>query len=990
MTFTKKRENAIVHATTSGSSQTFPRDRHILRASRVLFFIFVLGACISTVPFVVATYEESIREGIYVVQPDNQYRAERVVPSLLQNEDLTFFACIEYDDTPVRLSVLCTDDNNFRDVDAVKWGPDNCFLGSVNLDTFPCQSAILTADYVRDGENSRLSKIIRINKITSLLQRLLDTQFADGGWSSALDTAYALFSMKPFFDVFDDRIEAGLQYLKDTREETGKCWPQEQCQVSTTASIAYLLNQAEYSDESRILRDATTYLEKSMNYIESGETYTITLIDHPTNSNNTVNTSCVYGYNTATTSLALARYPLQYNITVAPNYADIIRAVCTENIFARVTSSTRGQLLAYAGDNLSYTIPGPCWTFNNENVTCDIRTTAFATGTPISDDRKTAASEWLEEQLTSSVTGSTTPDADILDAALITVSANEGLGSDWRETLLDNILYTQLNQGSWNVSQYTYNGSYYEPDSIYRSNYSHVLSDTMTNVFMYTGYAVQSLLTNGFNRDDEEVLDAERWASNNELSVTKQLTEEESLVEEIVDAYEANVSDILADPKRNAMALYILQQNTRPFIKSDPRVILLDKQELTIDFTNPTTFALDDLSYQFSDNLRPYIWIEEKDTFAPFSFRRITMRQTQASLVEEFGYLRIMSGSDEYAKIPIIITAYPSLNLTIPREMTVFGATTILPLAITKSGHNFSCRLTWSTAGIATAQSFTIETGTTFNLPAQFTQPGTEQKDYTGSIVCSAVSSKFTFPFTINVNRFLTRPMSVGPASLFINGSDSAPGTAEFTIRNLLDESIDVIVSLRDPNATAIEFSEYFLSLYPSETRTVTVSVLPIIGENLTLVNSVVIRSFNVEERIPLVVELIVEPVSVTPVWMIISGSVFAIGLLAIVGYFGYSNRVKLRGWWSKRVQKESYYDQVRRDVQAYELKEQAIAIKNLTTIFKMQGLPEMEIRKRLREQGFSDEEVMQALKMKTDAATPAVPAGQAKNSVPPTQPPRM
>jgi len=986
MAYMKKRRNEQRHE----PHQARDREVHSPHVAQYVFVIALLSCILVSLPTAFAEYEENIREGIYVVEPANRYRSERTVPTLLQSEDLTFFACIEYEDTPVRLSVLCTDDNNFRDVDAVQWGPDNCFMGSVSLDTLPCQSAILTADYVRNGENQRLTKPIRINKITGTLQRLLDGQFTDGGWSSALDTAYALFSMKPFFTVFEDRIDAGLNYLKDNRDEDLKCWPEEQCQISTTSSIAYLLAQAEYSDESRILRDATTYLELTMNYISGGEIYTVTLIDHPTNLNNTVNTSCVYGYNTFDTAFELGRNPAQHNFTANPTYGDIIRAVCTENIIAHVTSNVRGRLITYAGDNFSYTIPGPCWTFNNENVTCDLRTTAFATGAPISADRKAAASQWLANQLTTGATGSMVPGGDIMDASLIAVSASgSGLGSDARTRLLNNLLFRQANQGNWNVTTHRYNGTYFEPDSVYRANYSHVLADTFTGSFIYTGFAVQALLTNDFDRDREEILDAERWASNNERAVSVVLTEEQAANAEIALAYEQNLTDILADPKRNAMALYTLQQNTRPFLKSEPRVIILDKQEITIDLTNPTTFALDGLTYSLPQNLQPYVWIEEKDTFAPFSFRRISLRQLQNATVNEFGYLRIMDGADEYAKIPIIVLTYPELAITIPREMTVFGTATIIPLNVTKSGHDFACRIAWNDGGITTMQTFTIEQGGLFNLPAQFTQSGTEQKDYRGTITCTAVSSTFTFPFTINVNRFLTRPISVTPSFIDIVGTDLNPGSAEFTVRNLLDETIDVVISLRDTTVDQVDFSEYFLSLYPSETRTVTVTPLPVAGDNVSIVNAIVIRSFNVEERIPLTIELIAETPVNRPLWLLIAVGVFSAGLIGILAYFGYENRAKITAWWKTRVNRESYYEKVRHDVHEYEAKEQALAIKNLTTILKMQGLSDVDIRKRLNAQGFTDEEITASLKMKIETATPATLGASGKGSEPKAPPPR-
>jgi hypothetical protein len=963
----KKRSAKGLHSVPPLSSHSFLSS---------LFLVFTFFTLVSLITFVslfatpaTAVYEENVREGIFVIQPENQYLAPRTLPTLLQSEDLAFFACIEDDDTPVRLSVLCSDNNNFRDIDAIPWGSENCFLGALSLDTFACREAMIIADYVRDDENLRLTKPIRINRITGSLQRVLDAQFVDGGWSSALDTAYALFSLKPFDDVFTDRIDAGLRYLKENRDEVDKCWPEERCQVSTTAAIAFLLSRAEYDDESRVLRDATTYLQKSMQYLESGETYTITIIDHPTNVNNSINTSCVYGYNNQNTSITLARFPVQHNYTVTPAYSDTVRAVCTENILARVTSSTRGQLISYAGDNLTYTIPGPCWTVNNENVTCDLRTTALATAAPLPDERKEAASTWLAAQLRSTATGLRAPQDDLMNAGIIaTVTDVTALPSEKREQLIDDLLFRQTNDGSWNVTVHHYNNSYYEPTTLYRSNFSHVLADNVTAAYLYTGYIVHALLSNDFSRDREEILDAERWASNNEGAVTVTLTAEQAALPETVTAYEKNVTDILSDPKRNAMALSILQQNTRPFLKSNPRIIVLDKKEITVDITNPTTFALDNLEYVLPPNLQSLVSIEEKDTFAPFSFRRITISQVQNVSVEEFGYLRIGSGSDEYAKIPFIVTGYPSLNISIPREMTVFGSSTIIMLEVTKSGHNFSCSITWNEAGISTVSSFSIERSGTFSLPAQFTQSGTEEKIYSGTITCKAVTSTFTFPFSILVNRFLTRPISVSSQSLTINGTDLAPGTASFTVKNLLDESIDVIVSLRDPNATEIDFSEYFINLYPGESRVVTVSTLPVIGENLSLVNAVLVKSFNIEERIPLTVELIAETPVERPLWMVVAVGVFLTGLLGLLGYFAYDNRKRIATLWKRGVRKESYYEKIRHDVEEYEKKEQAIAIKNIVAILKMQGLGDTDIRARLREQGFTDEEVTQALKMKIES----------------------
>jgi hypothetical protein len=913
---------------------------------------------------VAALYEGSVYEDIFLVRPDNEYIPESIVPVYLSSEDLTFYACVEQDDVPVRLSVLCKENNDFIDVETQKWGTENCFIGSIDLDDFPCYEATLTADYLRDGENQRMTKDVQINKITGALQRVLDTQFEDGGWSSALDTAYSLFSLKPFESVFADKIKKGLLYLKDSRHETDKCWPAEECQVSTTAMITYLLSQAEYDDSLRIIHDATLYLERSMNYITSGETWTVTLEDFRANENNSVRTSCVYGYDSTDTTVNLSVYGTETEYDLSPSYGSVIRVVCTENVYIDITSSARGTLIHYEGDNLSYTIPQPCWTFNNENVTCDIRATALAIGTPVSDDRKEAASNYLVSLLTGSVIGKQFPDGDIMNLAIFMNTGAEGIvSSDIRDEAEKYLLYRQTNTGSWNTTATYYNYSYYEPQEVERTNFSHVLEDNYTRSIIYTGYVVQMLLDAGYTRQDEPVQDAGRWLSLYEETVSKQLTEEELVDAEIVAAYEENVSDVILDPKRNGMALYVLEQHTRPFIKSNPRTIILDKQNLTLELVNPTTFSLEDLSYDLSPELQPYVEIETKDYLAPYSYRKIQVRQLSDEGADVFGYLRITSGSNEYAKIPVIVVSYPSLSVTFPKELIVFGSSTIVALNISKSAHNFSCDLKWETSGISTLSSFDIQRDGLFNLPVQFLQAGTEERDYTGVLTCKAQTSTFTFPFTLRVNRFITRPMSVGPNFLNLNTTDSE---AWFYVKNLLDESIDVTISLRDENAS-LDFSDYFLTLYPGETRNVSVYLTSLPGENVSIVNSVVVRTFNIEERIPLSAEVIHEAEPARPLWMVMSAGIFGVGLVALGLYFGYTNRKKLFVWYQAKFKKESVYKRLMANVEDYEQKEIALAIKNMVQILKMEGVSDGDIRKRLAEQGFSDQEVTTALKMKVD-----------------------
>ncbi len=948
------------------------------RKSTLVQVLVLLLVGIAVVPLVFAGYEENVAEGIYLVRPENSYLAERVIPTYLSSEDLTFFACIEADNTPVRLSVLCEDDNNFIDVTAVAWGTENCYIGSVDLDDFACYSAVIAADYVEDGENLRLTKQVRINKVTGALQRMLDTQYSDGGWSSSLDTAFALYSLKPFESVFTDVVEKGLLYLKESRNEIEKCWPEQQCQVSTTAMISYLISQAGYEDTLRIVHDSTVYLERYMSYIESGEEWTVTIEDFITNQNNSANTSCVFGYGTDSSIFNISRYGTETNLTLTPDYDEVINVVCTENVYADIISSERGKLIHYEGDNLTYTIPGPCWTYNNENVSCDIRATALALGTPLAEERRDAARTWLAEQLETDVLGMHFSDEDIMNLALTAVVSGDELDTDERELVLRNLLYAQTNKGGWNTTSPFYNTTFYEPQRTEVSNRSHVFEDNYSLSIVYTGFALQALLGEGYTADDEPVIDAQRWVSVNEESVTAQLDDESATDAEIVELYDANVTDIIQDPKRNAMALSVLQSHTRPFIKSNPQVIVLSQSNMTIDLVNPTTFSLTDITYDLDDDLDPYISIEEKDYLQPYSFRRVRLTQTTSNGVDAFGYLRVLADGEEYAKIPVVLTSAPRLSIAFPTSVIAFGSAIVVPLNISKSSHNFSCTLKWSDSGITAPSTLAIELSGTYNLPLTFTQAGTEEKDYAGVLTCVTGGNTLAFPFTLPVTRFLTKPFSVTPSALALEGEETI---GSFEITNLLDESIDVTVTLREQEPR-IDISDQFINMYPGETRNVTLTVLLPAGENVSIVNSVIVRSFNVEERIPLQVELIYQPPIQRPLWLTVSVLVFVVGMLGLIGYFAYDNRKKLLAWYVKKFQKENTYKKVLAGVEDYEQREEAIAIKNMVEILKMEGASDKDIRTRLSEAGFSEAEITAALKYKEEAK----PMTGAANQVQPRQ----
>lgn len=935
---------------------------------RALAFVALLALIAPAV--LAGSYEEVIRQDIFLVRPDNEYLPEEpVTPTYLQEEDLTFFGCIDEKDTPLRLSVVCEDTNEFLDVDAYGWGPENCYMGSVNLDQLACSRAVVQAEYLQDGENRKIQQRIRINTFSDTLDRIVETQFSDGGWQNALDTAHGLFVLNQFPDLFEQRIADAIDYLKTNRHGKDKCWPKDDCQISTTANILFLLEKAGLEDL-RIQHDAQLYLEREHNFLTSGMQWTVEITDHTINKNNTLNTSCVYEYDNTVESFTLPRHPTSVVRTLEPAYGNRIGVSCTEPVYVDLYNEYNETRINFQGDNFSHHIPPACWTRNNERINCDVRTTLFAAGTQIDNNQKSAARNYLSTLLVDDRTAGKHLEEDwtFINDALY---AHERLTST--TDVLTALLYHQDNNGAWTSNTTYYEDTYYEPSDAEQEERPERINDTITRSIINTGYSVMGLLANGYDRDAEPIQDAERYVSLVEDETGLNASDEQLTNEEFAEEYEQNRTSILQDPKRNALAFVVLENNARPLLRTKPGILNVDQPNITLDIINPTIFSLDELEYELSDSLKNKLTVDEKDFVGAYSFRRLHISLDDTS-TEDFGYLRITKNDNEYLKLPVIINRPPELEITLPEKLTVFGGSTTLPFKIKKSSHTFSCGLEWETPGISSSASFNINDAVngSYNYPVRFSAVETENAVYNGTVTCQASGVTFKAPFATNIVRFSNRPLRVSPPAVTVNKSEAA---YEVQVTNLLDEQIEVETTLRDQDPYVL-INDPYVSLAPAETRNLSFEVIPPQLENYTASNSLVLKTFDVEERVLLDITIQPEPEQPisTWVWVVLATLLAA---LAGAGWIGYKRRDDLLEWYQERFNKENIKREVEKEIAQLEAKEEQSAIRNMIRIYKLQGLKDGEVRKRLLAEDYTEQEIDAAITGSTEAEEEPTPSSE-------------
>jgi hypothetical protein len=706
-------------------------------------------------------------EGIHFIRPEDGYiLTDYSFPEFLSVEDITFIACTE-DDLPLKSSLLCLDNNNFVDLDTYKWTDDeNCYLSSFNLKGIPCKNLIIQSEYTKDDENYRISKKVRVNKLTKVLDHVLGNQYNDGGWRESISTAYGIWALSYYDEIFDFEIESGMRWLKLNRNDDEKCWPKSPCEMERSANILALLSLANYTDYYRVLNDGENLMEELQNYYIQGNTWKTEVFP-------------LVPY----TTLSLVSYDqeiLGENFTLANNswtefsfqaYTDReLLVISDENVKARIINQEGDILVNYQGDNMSYTTPGACWSSNKKGEPCDLRVSLYNTLLKLPDDNIEQAKLWLETVVeNSTLVGSYVGDEeDPIDTALFLYLMEESHASEeWLPKIVNWVTYNQNNEGSWgegNVSEKA----------------------------VPTALSSLALLKYGYNRSSEQVEDAEEWASENEE--------------------DADLNDTITQS-----ALFsILRNNARPLVTSSPLILQIRNTVTEVDLFNPTTFDLKEVDYEFSDNLADILSIEKKSEISAYSYRKLMVTKIGEQTQNTYGHLKITNLGREIGRIPIIVSDFPTLNVSVTESLFVFGTSAKLSLQATKSNHEFICEMSWNSADIKTPGSFKIS-GPSVEFQIAFDRPATKEEVYKGTLSCKQGEKVFEFPVSTFITRYSSEPLDVGAIDSLVN---STSDNMVVSLRNNLDQDLTVSISF-DQLSDMFDF-ESQVTLNPNENRNIT------------------------------------------------------------------------------------------------------------------------------------------------------------------------
>jgi len=470
----------LIRPLTSKKEDIYSKGALILNMKmRGIFLLIIILIILST-----TSLGYDVRGGdIFLIRPNSPYIDHGYVPDeYLSVEDLIFYTCIEENNVPVKSTVICMDDNSFKDIEVVRWlDEENCFMGTYNLDSKDCSKMIIQSEYVKDEELVTIQKEVKVNRFSSILDLVSRNQYSDGGWKNSIETAAGIWVLSNFWEIYDDEMSLGIEWLKLARNNDFKCWPNEDCSVRSTAKIMAYLSMAGLNDSYRVMHDGLIFLEQQQNFYLENDLWELRI--KPFDSGNT---SCLISYEENLyneNNFTLFEETLStFEFSPVPNEELIV--ICDQNFAANLTTEDEEIVFIYEGDNLSYDTPNNCWSNDHKWGGCDITTTLLALMSNISEKNKELALEYLKTELIIERSGEmyVGKAKNITDSAIYDYVVDNQNITSWMR-------YKQNNVGSW-------------------GNNSDLIN------IMTTGFSLLGLHKSGFNRTNEVIEDAEKWVND--------------------------------------------------------------------------------------------------------------------------------------------------------------------------------------------------------------------------------------------------------------------------------------------------------------------------------------------------------------------------------------------------------------------------------------------------------------------------------------------
>jgi len=883
-------------------------NTHNIQNNKILFLFATI--LILTLISITSTNTHAQDVDIKLILPDNVTESNTTI--LTEKDDLLFYVCPNTDVTNIKASMVCKENFKFIDLDTIPWS-NNCYLTKYDLEDINCQNLQIMFEYKEENQQIKLTKNIAIGKNSNILGYILTKQNANGGFDqNPLYTAYGIWVMANYGDIYSDEMSAAISWLKYNRDEEFKCWPKNSCDITTTSTILLLLKEAGFNDELRIVNDAKIWIEKNQNYLSNSK-WTLRL-----------DANEVYVKNDATCNITYEGIKVQINISVntikeyniTVNNNKDIKVDCSDEVQTTIFDQFNSVVYSKDQKNLQYHIGDACWG-TQQFQTCKEYSNDNFVKYAINVD---AAQEFMYNDLNLTITNDTRVSCSIrYGGQLATFSLPQNKSYEY--SLLVNQEDDVIVNCDYNTKITIYNEDYIVSISNTTKNITYTIRNNCDITNKHTVCDVKATsasIAAGTNPELSEL--AYNWMLNNTiedvvgeyiiskdilsnelflLATTEDYYEEaspimdwltynqnndgswghstkirENLIETIYGALALAKFDTASskegikdakewtkdyepesgwgDVEKDSLAFWAIKDQIRPFLKSTPGIININQDEVQVNIVNPTDFNIKDISFEFTDGLDNFVSVEPVSEIFKKSYKRIVLKLKNKKEETHYGFIIIKNRNYQLAKIPVITSKLPDLGFTLPQNTIIYGDKTKVRASIPyKTNGTFACTLKWDTTLVDKV--FTITNENNIEVTIETKEVKRQTRNVTGELICTKDQNSIRNSVSINIDQYVTKPFDVKPKSLIILETKK---DISFEIENLIDKAITVSIDF-DKDDGLLEINKRKITINPYEKENITIINLIPDELNFTQDYELIISSLGQEEIIPLRVAII-------------------------------------------------------------------------------------------------------------------------------------
>lgn len=831
----------------------------------------------------------------------------------------------------VSFSMVCTDTAEKVDM-ASMVANETCYLGYYDASKFRCTRANLIANYKLKEKQTSKTISLGFRPIIDYPDSLLMLQKWDGSFGNSIETALAVWQLSRYGKLYSTEVNDALEWLKSNRDDVYKCWPHTGCTTRQTAKTLAYLNQASLDSTLRIKEDATAYLEERQNYI-SGTKWKIN-IDVSTDTNCTLKidsatTEDTFYSNETTVKDLTAKEGTSVNLT-CEDTASMWIADSKNKTVVQITRS----------DSIYYQIPGACWS-STKWQGCSLETTIYGAYNNINSAQKSAATKYLESQLTpGTIIGRYIPTSnDPRDNAFYLKSFG------YKKDVENFLVFKQNNDGSFG-------------------------DGTDSEKAVTTSHVIYGLESSDGSKTKEVVNDARKWLHN--YYTRQSLDGTESLV----------------------MYFFANSNTDRKLIKFD-RPFLNLSEKINITVLNPTSKPIKNLKVRTS-GITGMIEVTNLTNLSAHNQKIITINPIKEGAGRYFGFIKFDVNSTTIAQLPVLIVRKSEFEVKPEKEYIIVGKEGTISINVVKSNSQFECTLDLGDLGTSKAKA-----SKTLDFNVNFGQDERKSIEKQAKLSCVSGSEKISKDIALKIQHYPSTSIDISPEKLDMIRLDKE---YYVTITNNLPEPIKMTADLKDSTGFLM-IEESSFTIPESSVKNITIMNIAQEADNITGTAKLTFGYLGQKKEIDVDVKIIDRPFPYGLLAMIVVALALLAGLGYGAYYLNKNPAAisKVKGMFQKKKeqafeQKKEYRDrnieelikimkglgkgdkQITERLKQEGLNEDQIKISLKNVEFELSGKQEIAkeknvlkvikaleddqdtIRAQLKQKGFSDEQINQTL----------------------------